>query len=701
MGCERSALLVVAALALLCSQCLANIDFSFTGEFPEYTLNEEIVTVVFTVKAPPLQEQPPLSWTAVLDRSASMAGRKIDLLKDTTSFMIDKLAEADGSNHLGLVTYSTDVETLATVQPVGFLNAGFLKGIVNTIVAAGQTFLSGGLARGLQQQASAPGGKVKAVYLFTDGLPNVGATSTPDIVDQISSILDQSLEPISISTFGFGSDLDFGLLQSISAVGGGDTYIIDNENDIPAAFGSALGLLLSLSAQEINVVFTPEPGSVIVSVQAGGMITFLEDGSVRIVFDNLSAEEMRDILIEVRVPPAVAVVEDQNVFTVGNTYIDAPTMQRVTVNPTPYAIKRTTIITPLPPAPKVEETKIRFKTAEVLGEARKKRAEGDSEGANAVIEGLVAETKESPLADDPVIQNILSDISTAQEILGDTDMGQEPQAELEVAQLEQTLRTQRSTATRDRFRSSSAVDTPLRKKVREEAAAAVLGPLTPPPLDAELPPATLSPPPQQAVIMQPQGSFIPSIAPSPAPSPAVAAVLATPPAASPTSAPGMEDPVSAAQSVPSKSFEERRQSLRDEAVAEALRRITGEQLAAELVGANPAAADAAVDSEAMDTAAVDSAAVGPAADDPAAVDPAAVDPVAVDPAVVDPAVVDPVAVDPVAVDPVALDPAAIDAEVEAIGTDTGEIVEPPMQAPSGVMDSLRSGIGRLGLPGRR
>lgn len=47
-----------------------------------------------------------MSLTSVLDRSGSMKGSKIDLLKKTQQFLVNKLAEANGRNSLGIVTYS-------------------------------------------------------------------------------------------------------------------------------------------------------------------------------------------------------------------------------------------------------------------------------------------------------------------------------------------------------------------------------------------------------------------------------------------------------------------------------------------------------------------------------------------------------------------------------------------------------------------
>lgn len=53
-----------------------------------------------------MADRAPVSVTAVLDRSGSMSGSKIQLLKRSTEFLVEKL---QGSDSLGVVSYSSDV----------------------------------------------------------------------------------------------------------------------------------------------------------------------------------------------------------------------------------------------------------------------------------------------------------------------------------------------------------------------------------------------------------------------------------------------------------------------------------------------------------------------------------------------------------------------------------------------------------------
>lgn len=53
----------------------------------------------------------PLSLTTVLDRSESMKGRKLDLLKKTNQFLVETMMKNSGLHDLGIVTYSNLVRT--------------------------------------------------------------------------------------------------------------------------------------------------------------------------------------------------------------------------------------------------------------------------------------------------------------------------------------------------------------------------------------------------------------------------------------------------------------------------------------------------------------------------------------------------------------------------------------------------------------
>ena len=103
--------------------------------------SEHRVNCMLELQAPPAPEgrtRPPLHLALVLDRSGSMAGRKLEVTRECAAFLIRRLAPTD---ELALVVYDSEVDLLAPLAPV---NPGALLPLIARIPPGGQTNLSGG-----------------------------------------------------------------------------------------------------------------------------------------------------------------------------------------------------------------------------------------------------------------------------------------------------------------------------------------------------------------------------------------------------------------------------------------------------------------------------------------------------------------------------------------------------------------------------
>lgn len=208
-----------------------------------------------------------------MDTSGSLRGLPIQLLKRTTEFLTKKLTDESGFNDLGLVIFDAGVDELTPLVPLVPFNAEKILALIDQIFAEGGTNVAGGLTLGVEQQASGSGGKFKSVYLFSDGLPTVGPTKLDEILAILQGALDSSDDIISVSTFGFGNRINLELLNEIAEVGGGDSFIITEAEAIPAAFGKAVGGLLSIVATNLEITFTTFSGCDITSIASGGVYT--------------------------------------------------------------------------------------------------------------------------------------------------------------------------------------------------------------------------------------------------------------------------------------------------------------------------------------------------------------------------------------------------------------------------------------------
>ncbi|KAF6256340.1 hypothetical protein COO60DRAFT_1658259 [Scenedesmus sp. NREL 46B-D3] len=299
------------------------VTFKVVPEYKEVAAGSTAVKVVIALTATAEVIKPAnVALMAILDKSSSMVGSKMELVRGTVDFLAEQLSARDAlglaKRDLPLLNMMPAAKTLAKA-----VNAG--------IKASGCTALMDGLTMGLKEHntdaaaalagAAAAGGvqrRVRSVFLCTDGLPNCGPTDAHSIVSAMRAQLSglaAADEPVSIHTFGFGADHDARLLQAIAEAGHGIYYFIQDDSQIPEAFGDALGGLLSVVACGVRITITPlaadgssvgEAGCSITRVQHGGSQETPGDaaGSHTVKFADLFAEERREVLLQLNVAAA-------------------------------------------------------------------------------------------------------------------------------------------------------------------------------------------------------------------------------------------------------------------------------------------------------------------------------------------------------------------------------------------------------------
>eukprot|EP00667_Euglena_gracilis_P003906 EG_transcript_3920 len=140
----------------MASPCISLTSYT---EFPAVQASvRQKLLVMAHLKAPEMnlpagKERPPISVSAVIDRSGSMTGGKLALTKAALRFVVANLTAND---EFGLVTYSSDVKEALQLQrmtPAGRVRA---LSAVDDIQAGGCTHLSGGLFAGIDQVRGLP-----------------------------------------------------------------------------------------------------------------------------------------------------------------------------------------------------------------------------------------------------------------------------------------------------------------------------------------------------------------------------------------------------------------------------------------------------------------------------------------------------------------------------------------------------------------
>lgn len=108
---------------------------------------------------------------------------------------------------------------------------------------------------GLTQPARSE--RVRTVFLFTDGQASTGVINTVQLGSILGMMLQNPVRP-TIYAFGFGADYNSETLGAIAQAGQGQSSFIEDAESIAPALASALGGLMTMSAQNVELRFTPK-----------------------------------------------------------------------------------------------------------------------------------------------------------------------------------------------------------------------------------------------------------------------------------------------------------------------------------------------------------------------------------------------------------------------------------------------------------
>jgi Ca-activated chloride channel family protein len=234
--------------------------------------------------------RPDLNLSLVLDRSGSMEGEKMVRAREAAMFCVDQMLPTD---RLSVVTFDDRIEVLFPSEPV--TNKQAMKDLIARVTARGSTALHEAWVRGgltVSERLLDQG--INRVVLITDGLANVGVTSTDEIVTQAMGVFQRG---VSTSTIGIGADFNEDLLMPMAQSGGGNAWHVVEPDDMQHIFQTELEGLIAQYAHTVSLSLIPADGVRIVDVLNDFDLT--ETGRYRL--PNLQAGSPLDIVAQLKV----------------------------------------------------------------------------------------------------------------------------------------------------------------------------------------------------------------------------------------------------------------------------------------------------------------------------------------------------------------------------------------------------------------
>eukprot|EP00210_Caulerpa_lentillifera_P004753 g4537.t1 len=408
---------------------MSAISFRHSPEFDSYAAGtEHTIDLLITVIAESEVDsgRAPLRVSAALDRSSSMSGRKLNLLKNTMNFVLRQVEETD---KLGIVSYGTTVTEELVLKASDTASKRSGAAALQNIRARETTNLSGGLFRSIEQvkedaknEDETNPGPVNCVLLLTDGLANQGITD-PAALEEAAVKALEGYPPIKLHTFGYGPDHNARLLQRLAEIGGGNFYFIDEDESVPTAFADAIGGLLSVVVQ--NVSFELRPASNVITIEkvfTGFRTTRNDiDGSVKILCNDLYSKERKDVIVRMKVPALLAPSDAQPILEACLKYFDVSN-GKTTSTEAVVSVKRPNVAPEGQTAnEELLEQRLRVNVYETMEEAAELAAQGQNREAAHVLRRSFSQL--SGQASTQAFGSVQAQLSLAEQQLVNTTTG--------------------------------------------------------------------------------------------------------------------------------------------------------------------------------------------------------------------------------------------------------------------------------------
>ncbi len=181
---------------------------------------EEVLPV--KLKAPDEEESQSSALALVIDRSGSMSGQKIEICKAAAVASAELLSNKD---FIGVYAFDSQVHEIVPMTRV--TSTSTIAGQIALIGSGGGTNIYPGMVKAREALTEVKA-RVKHMIVLTDG------QSSGEGYQALASQC--HAEGITISTVAVGAGAQVGLLQSIAAAGGGQSYVTMDPNAIVRIF---------------------------------------------------------------------------------------------------------------------------------------------------------------------------------------------------------------------------------------------------------------------------------------------------------------------------------------------------------------------------------------------------------------------------------------------------------------------------------
>lgn len=216
--------------------------------------------VLVTIRAPRVpeeheRERPPVGIALVVDRSGSMEGAPLEMVKRCCEYVVQQLRDDD---ILALIQFDDAAQVIREAAPLS--DRSRVLSQIREIEPGADTNLCDGYLAGARQLVPyALDVRLQRVIVISDGYPSVGVRGPTGIRDEVRAL---RREGVTTSTIGLGEDIGDFLLREMAEAGQGNHYYAATPEDLLECFEHEMDRVLRLWRRDAVLDFLPVRGVV-------------------------------------------------------------------------------------------------------------------------------------------------------------------------------------------------------------------------------------------------------------------------------------------------------------------------------------------------------------------------------------------------------------------------------------------------------
>lgn len=322
-----------------------------------------------------------------IDRSGSMGGGRLDLVKRS---VLDLLSRLNRDDYFGVISFDSSPTVEVAVAKLSEVNLEETRKAVQNISLGGNTNLEMGYRFAIAEAAKLPEGIESTVIMLSDGQANAGVKD-PALLGQLAAAATEHL--IKTSTLGIGEGYDEQILDTLSVAGQGNHFAAVRLEEAVAGLEAEFDGLLARTMENVQVeiaIHLPEHDKSFVR-KATYVDSFTQTGSrAKAALGHLASGEEKNFVFDLNLE-AQPYHGDQSIiaFLVKVTYQDLVAGKEVCAE---YDFS-VFVQSPEAYVEPARDEDILAELAALRAEDRKEEAielmrRGDIEGARRIIEAL-------------------------------------------------------------------------------------------------------------------------------------------------------------------------------------------------------------------------------------------------------------------------------------------------------------------------